>query len=106
MAETEKELLLRVAQAVCHEEQMTVWSSDFAGALSMNNLLRDLSYDEVVELHQTIQLELQRIVASAMQHPEAARVLREAAEGCAPKVDTKNYWGWWAGPNEEICGIR
>lgn len=83
-SETEKELLLRVAQAVCHEEQMTVWSGDLAGALGANGYLRDLSYDEVVELHQTIQLELQRIIASAMQHPEASRVLREAAEGWRP----------------------
>jgi len=77
MTEAEKELLLRVAQTVCHEEQMTVWSGDFASALGANGYLRDLSYDEVVELHQTIQLELQRIIASAMQHPEASRVLRE-----------------------------
>ena len=83
-SETENELLLRVAQAACHEEQMTVWSSDFAGALGTNDYLRDLSYDEVAELHQTIQLELQRIIASAMQHPEVSRVLREAAEGWRP----------------------
>lgn len=94
-SETDKELLLRVAQAVCHEEQMTVWSGDFATALGANGYLCDLSYDEVVELHQTIQLELQRIIASAMQHPEASRVLREAAEG-GRSLD----WVEWA-PNIE-----
>lgn len=34
-----------------------------------------------------------------------SRVLREAAEGCAPKEEPKSYWGWWAGANEEWCTI-
>lgn len=45
------------------------------------------------------------IIVSRDDARTISRVLREAAEGCAPKQDTKSYWGWWAGSSEEYCTI-
>lgn len=64
-------------EAVCHDEQMTVWSNDVAGALSMGSYLRDdLSYDEVLDLTRCLEQEIRRIVHSALSHPEAQTFIR------------------------------
>lgn len=81
MAETEKELLLRVADCVdrnienedCHDGRNFVDICDITLSISESHTI--------------------------------SRVLREAAEGCAPKEDPKSYWGWYAGANEEWCTI-
>ena len=66
------------AEAVCHDDQMVVWSGDMAGALSIAGVLRDdLQYDEVVDLHATITAELRRIIEIAFDHPEARTILRD-----------------------------
>lgn len=61
------------ADRVCHEEQLRVWASDFMGALSLGDFVRDdLSYDDALELERVVMNELKRIVASAFDHPELA----------------------------------
>jgi len=68
-----------LAEAVCHDEQMTNWTGEVAGALSMGNFVRDdLSYDEVLDLHATIGQEIRRLVAAAFDHPEALTALRSS----------------------------
>lgn len=61
------------AERVCHEEQLRVWASDFMGALSLGDFVReDLSYDDTLDLERVVMSELKRIVASAFDHPELA----------------------------------
>ena len=63
---------------VCHQEQLDIWSGDFAGALGLAGLVRDdLSYDEVVELHAVLQREIRSVVRMALSHPEARTVYSE-----------------------------
>lgn len=64
----------KAAEQVCHDEQMVVWASDFAGMLNMGGWLRDdLSYDDGLELQAAITRELRSIVTAAFTHPEALR---------------------------------
>jgi hypothetical protein len=70
------------ADRVCHEEQMTVWSDDIAGRLSMGNYLRDdLSYDDVVSLRAEVADEIRSIVKSAFSHPELAAAPAAPVQG-------------------------
>lgn len=62
--------------AICHEEQMTVWTGELVGAFSMADLFKDLSYDEVILAHQVAGEEIRRIIRSALDHPEARTVIR------------------------------
>ncbi len=65
------------ADAVCHDEQMVVWASDFAGALSLGGWLReDLDYSDGVDLQEAIKRELRSIIAMAFDHPEAKTIRR------------------------------
>lgn len=60
---------------ICHDEQMTIWSGDFIGALSLAGSLKDdLSYDDIVDLHEVVKREIRSIVSSALNHPEARTV--------------------------------
>jgi hypothetical protein len=64
----------RAAEEVCHDEQMVIWSSDFAGMLSLGGWIRDdMSYDDVIDLHTAITSELRSIVRQAFTHPEGLR---------------------------------
>ncbi len=65
------------ANEVCHDEQMVIWASDFAGMLSMGGWLRDdIDYSEGVDLHEAIKRELRSIIESAFDHPEAKTIKR------------------------------
>lgn len=69
---------------ICHDEQMTVWSSDFAGALSIAGYLRDdLDYDDVLGVHEVIQREIRSIIRMALDHPEA-RTIYNVPKGPRP----------------------
>lgn len=64
-------------EAVCHDEQMTVWGSDFTGMLSLGGWLRDdLDYADGVELGEAIKRELRTIIGMAFNHPEAKTIKR------------------------------
>lgn len=64
----------KAAQEVCHEDQLTSWSGDLVGALSLGEFIRDdLSYDDVIALHQLVQKEIKSIVEMAFTHPEALK---------------------------------
>lgn len=70
---------IAAAEAVCHQEQLEVWSNEIVGLLSMEGWLRDdLSYDEALDLDHAIQREIKRIVESAFDHPEARTIRRVA----------------------------
>ncbi len=70
------------ADQVCHEEQLRVWAHDnIVGALALGNFLRDLSYDEVLDLDHTIMRELKSIIKMAFDHPEARTIKRFARIG-------------------------
>lgn len=57
---------------ICHEEQITIWSSDLIGRLSVEGFLRDdIDYDGVIRLHQAVSDELRRTLEIAFDHPEA-----------------------------------
>ncbi len=59
------------ADRVCHDEQMTVWTGEVAGALSLAGFLRDdLDYSDVVELKGVLAREIRSIVGCAFGHPE------------------------------------
>jgi hypothetical protein len=65
------------ADAVCHDEQMVVWASDFVGMLNLGGYLRDdLSYGEGVDLTEDVKRELRRIIEAAFDHPEAKTIRR------------------------------
>lgn len=52
-----------VLSEVAHEEQMTVWTGEVLGALSVAGFMRDdMAYDEVIEAHRLIAEELREIV--------------------------------------------
>jgi hypothetical protein len=62
---------------VCHDEQMTIWASDFVGMLSLGGYLRDdLSYGEGVDMTEDVKRELRSIIKSAFDHPEARTIKR------------------------------
>ena len=66
-------------EAVCHDEQMTVWVSDFVGMLSLGGYLRDdIDYAEGVELDHAVKRELRSIIGMAFSHPEAKTIKRGA----------------------------
>lgn len=63
------------AEAVCHDEQMVIWASDFVGMLSMGGYLReDLSYSEGLDMTEDVKRELRSIIESAFDHPEARTI--------------------------------
>ena len=67
----------RAAEEVCHDEQMIIWASDFAGMLSLGGYLReDLSYSEGVDLTNDVRRELRSIIEAAFDHPEARTIKR------------------------------
>lgn len=62
-------------EAVCHDEQMTVWASDLVGMLSMGGWLRDdIDYAEGVD--DAVKRELRSIIGMAFDHPEAKTIKR------------------------------
>lgn len=66
----------KAAELVCHDEQMVVWAGEIVGRLSMENWLRDLSYDEGVELHEAMKQEIKSIIEQAFTHPEALKQVK------------------------------
>lgn len=63
------------AARVCHDEQMTVWTGEVAGALNLAGFLRDdLDYDDVIELNGVLAREIRSIVGHAFDHPELMHV--------------------------------
>lgn len=67
----------QAAEAICHDEQMVVWASDFLGMLSLGGWLRDdLSYDDGVDLGNAVKRELRSIMEMAFDHPEARTIAR------------------------------
>ncbi|PHQ63186.1 MAG: hypothetical protein COC10_07465 [Sphingobium sp.] len=69
------------ADRICHRDQMDVWSNDVAGALGLADLLRDdLSYDDVVTLHDVLQRELRSVIGMALDHSAVRAIYVEAAE--------------------------
>ncbi len=68
------------ADAVCHDEQMTVWSSDMVGMLSMGGWLRDdIDYAGGVDLDAAVKRELRSIIGMAFDHPEAKTIKRSGS---------------------------
>ena len=63
----------KAAEHVCHDEQMVIWAGDLVGRLSMGDWLRDLSYDEGIDLHEAVKQEIKSIVEQAFTHPEALK---------------------------------
>lgn len=64
-------------EAVCHDEQMVIWASDFVGMLNLGGYLReDLSYGEGVDLTEDVKRELRSIIGMALDHPEARTIKR------------------------------
>ncbi len=67
----------RAAEEVCHDEQMTIWSSEIVGMLSMYGWLRDdLTYQDGVEMDGAVRRELRSIIEAAFDHPEARTIKR------------------------------
>lgn len=65
------------AEVVCHEEQLRIWAHDnLMGGLATGDYLRDLSYDEGLELERMLMRELKSIIATAFDHPEARTIRR------------------------------
>lgn len=65
------------ADAVCHDEQMTVWASGFVGMLSLGGYLRDdLDYEEGLDLDSDVKRELRSVIEMAFGHPEAKTIKR------------------------------
>lgn len=66
-----KQEMIEMANSVCHEEQLVIWSGEILGALSMGDLMKnEMSYDDVLEAHRLVQDEIKSIVESAFTHPE------------------------------------
>lgn len=66
-------------EAICHDEQMTIWAGETAGSLSMGGYLReDLSYDDKLDLHAVIARDLRDIINTALAESERKRVELEA----------------------------
>lgn len=64
--------------AVCHDEQMVVWASEFVGMLSLGGWLRyDLDYSDGVDLDSAVKRELRNIIGMAFDHPEAKTIKME-----------------------------
>lgn len=69
------------AASVCHDEQLTIWASDFVGMLSVGGYLRDdLDYSDGVDLDHAVRRELRSIIEMAFTHPEviALRALKDS----------------------------
>lgn len=65
-------------EAVCHEEQMVVWTSDMIGTLSLGGWLReDIDYGDGVDLDLAVRRELRSIIEMAFDHPEAKTIKRK-----------------------------
>ena len=65
------------ADAVCHDEQLMVWASDFVGMLSLGGYLReDIDYSDGVDLDNAVKRELRSIIGMAFDHPEAKTIKR------------------------------
>lgn len=61
----------QAVEEVCHEEQMTIWTGEIAGALNMAGFIRDdMTYDDVIALHSVLADEIKSIVEAAYEHPE------------------------------------
>src|SRR5262249_34849587 len=68
------------AAEVCHDEQMIIWTSEFAEMLSLGGWLRsDFSYSDGVELQEAIGRELRSVIECAFDHPEARTIKRRGA---------------------------
>lgn len=54
------------AKAVCHSEQLRIWSDELADTLNLNDLLKeDMSYDDVIILKAVLTPEIEKLVLSA-----------------------------------------
>ncbi len=63
------------AEAVCHDEQMTVWTADIVDSLSMGGYFRErLSYDDGLNIHAVIARDLRDIITTALAESERKRV--------------------------------
>ncbi|GAB6842319.1 hypothetical protein HNR00_003528 [Methylorubrum rhodinum] len=60
-----------LAARVCHEEQMTFWSGEIMGTLSIGGYLReDWSYEDTISASGAVAADIRSIVESAFDHPE------------------------------------
>lgn len=56
---------------ICHDEQMTIWTGEVAGSLSMAGYLRDdLTYDDVIDIHRLIASEIRDVVKTVLEFRE------------------------------------
>lgn len=77
------ERMREAAERVCHEEQMTAWTSEVVGSLSMGGYLRDdTTYEDVLGIHAALARNIRSIVESAFTHPELSTLAHEEKAGC------------------------
>jgi hypothetical protein len=59
---------------ICHDEQLRIWAHDnIVAALALGGYLRDLDYDEGIDLQEMLMREVKQIVEMALDHPERER---------------------------------
>ncbi len=67
---------------VCHDEQMTIWTGEIVGSLSMGGYFRErLSYDDGLHIHAVIARDLRSIIASAFLQAEPPAQCDEPPQG-------------------------
>jgi len=65
------------AEIVCHEEQLRIWADEMIAAIGMQgDFLKEMSYDELLDLGRIVEREIKNIVQSAFDHPEATTIRR------------------------------
>jgi hypothetical protein len=65
------------AEAVCHEEQMTVWVSELTGELGLGHWLRDdLTYEDALNMDDALKRALRSIIGMAFNHSMAGTILK------------------------------
>jgi|GEM_PF-3558014 len=70
LTEQRQQAAARCAAEVCHDHQLVIWSGEVAAAIEP--YVRDpLSYDDVISLRRALEVEIERIVATAFEMSES-----------------------------------
>lgn len=59
----------RLADAVCHPDQMTIWAGEVASEL-LEHLKDPEDYEDVLALDRAVKAAIRHVVESAFSHPE------------------------------------
>ncbi|MFC7663791.1 hypothetical protein ACFQWF_15175 [Methylorubrum suomiense] len=97
-----------LAERVCHEEQMTIWSSEMAERLAMGDWLREhASYEDKLAFYADLSEGIRDVVEAALDHPEltAALASRSPSPAVVPEVVRRLSEAASTGPFS-VSGVR